>query len=432
MLHKRIINRQVNKHFTYKDIERCIKEAALMESGVVPHTDAIVDGLLKYYLEHPREERFKYALTDFALKFVKLLDNKLYSPYAKFPLRDTFKKLADFKSAEIKSIDDFNRWYEFNFEGNSGTVIIDHLEALKDYVNKAIDELNAYINQDQDSALKTAENVSILFEKITAKSEEIKDTLLISNSLDEEIEKVVNYFLRKKNSLPDNKTPKQKEAHKILREEYDRAVEIKKKVDDFFVEVEYKLGQLLDRSAYASTQLITVQDNFKNKSAVRINIKRLLKFTLEQAKFSKKEGFLLPEHFPIKSVVSERFKHIGLVYYEEFGLQKSYVIEPKTNEAHLKSQVLKLDTELTRQENTAKWVNLFKKQLQKEREIDFSNHFYDIALKENDTLIALKVGFELVEFARHNKEYEIKIDREIPESSLSQNIALWKMKIIKR
>ncbi len=432
MLHKRIINRQVNKHFTYKDIERCIKEAALMESGVVPHTDAIVDGLLKYYLEHPREERFKYALTDFALKFVKLLDNKLYSPYAKFPLRDTFKKLADFKSAEIKSIDDFNRWYEFNFEGNSGTVIIDHLEALKDYVNKAIDELNVYINQDQDSALKTAENVSILFEKITAKSEEIKDTLLISNSLDEEIEKVVNYFLRKKNSLPDNKTPKQKEAHKILREEYDRAVEIKKKVDDFFVEVEYKLGQLLDRSAYASTQLITVQDNFKNKSAVRINIKRLLKFTLEQAKFSKKEGFLLPEHFPIKSVVSERFKHIGLVYYEEFGLQKSYVIEPKTNEAHLKSQVLKLDTELTRQENTAKWVNLFKKQLQKEREIDFSNHFYDIALKENDTLIALKVGFELVEFARHNKEYEIKIDREIPESSLSQNIALWKMKIIKR
>lgn len=432
MLHKRIINRQVNKHFTYKDIERCIKEAALMESGVVPHTDAIVDGLLKYYLEHPREERFKYALTDFALKFVKLLDNKLYSPYAKFPLRDTFKKLADFKSAEIKSIDDFNRWYEFNFEGNSGTVIIDHLEALKDYVNKAIDELNVYINQDQDSALKTAENVSILFEKITAKSEEIKDTLLISNSLDEEIEKVVNYFLRKKNSLPDNKTPKQKEAHKILREEYDRAVEIKKKVDDFFVEVEYKLGQLLDRSAYASTQLITVQDNFKNKSAVRINIKRLLKFTLEQAKFSKKEGFLLPEQFPIKSVVSERFKHIGLVYYEEFGLQKSYVIEPKTNEAHLKSQVLKLDTELTRQENTAKWVNLFKKQLQKEREIDFSNHFYDIALKENDTLIALKVGFELVEFARHNKEYEIKIDREIPESSLSQNIALWKMKIIKR
>lgn len=432
MLHKRIINRQVNKHFTYKDIERCIKEAALMESGVVPHTDAIVDGLLKYYLEHPREERFKYALTDFALKFVKLLDNKLYSPYAKFPLRDTFKKLADFKSAEIKSIDDFNRWYEFNFEGNSGTVIIDHLEALKDYVNKAIDELNVYINQDQDSALKTAENVSILFEKITAKSEEIKDTLLISNSLDEEIEKVVNYFLRKKNSLPDNKTPKQKEAHKILREEYDRAVEIKKKVDDFFVEVEYKLGQLLDRSAYASTQLITVQDNFKNKSAVRINIKRLLKFTLEQAKFSKKEGFLLPEQFPIKSVVSERFKHIGLVYYEEFGLQKSYVIEPKTNEAHLKSQVLKLDTELTRQENTAKWVNLFKKQLQKEREIDFSNHFYDIALKENDTLIALKVGFELVEFARHNKKYEIKIDREIPESSLSQNIALWKMKIIKR
>ncbi len=432
MLHKRIINRQVNKHFTYKDIERCIKEAALMESGVVPHTDAIVDGLLKYYLEHPREERFKYALTDFALKFVKLLDNKLYSPYAKFPLRDTFKKLADFKASEIKSIDDFNRWYEFNFEGNSGTVIIDHLEALKDYVNKAIDELNIYINQDQDSALKTAENVSILFEKITAKSEEIKDTLLISNSLDEEIEKVVNYFLKKKNSLPDNKTPKQKEAHKILREEYDRAVEIKKKVDDFFVEVEYKLGQLLDRSAYASTQLITVQDNFKNKSAVRINIKRLLKFTLEQAKFSKKEGFLLPEQFPIKSLVSERFKHIGLVYYEEFGLQKSYVIEPKTNEAHLKSQVLKLDTELTRQENTAKWVNLFKKQLQKEREIDFSNHFYDIALKENDTLIALKVGFELVEFARHNKEYEIKIDREIPESSLSQNIALWKMKIIKR
>ena len=432
MLHKKIINKQINKHFTYKDIERCIKEVALMESSSIPHTDPIVDGLLKYYLEHPREERFKYALTDFALKFVKLIDNKLYSPYAKFPLRDTFKKLADFTASDIKSIDDFNRWYEFNFEGNSGTVIIDHLESLKDYVNKAMDELNIYINQDQDSALKTAENVSILFEKITAKSDEIKDTLLISNSLDEEIEQVVDYFLKRKNSLPNTKTPEQKETHKIFREEYGRAVQIKKKVDEFFVEVEYKLGQLLDRSAYASTQLITVQDNFKNKSAVRINIKRFLKFTLEQASFSKKDGITLSEKFPLKSIVSERFKHVGLVYYEEFGIQKSYVIEPKVNEAHLELQISKLDTELTRQENTARWVNHFKKQLNDDGEIDFSNHFYDIALKENDALIALKVGFELVEFARHNNGYEIKIDREIPKSSLSQNIALWKMKIIKK
>lgn len=432
MLHKKIINKQINKHFTYKDIEKCIKDVALMESSSIPHTDPIVDGLLKYYLEHPREERFKYALTDFALKFVKLIDNKLYSPYAKFPLRDTFKKLADFSASDIKSIDDFNRWYEFNFKGNSGTVIIDHLESLKDYVNKAIDELNIYINQDQDSALKTAENVSILFEKITAKSDEIKDTLLISNSLDEEVEQVVDYFLKRKNSLPNTKTPEQKETHKILREEYDRAVQIKKKVDEFFVEVEYKLGQLLDRSAYASTQLITVQDNFKNKSAIRINVKRFLKFTLEQASFSKKDGFTLSEKFPLKSIVSERFKHVGLVYYEEFGIQKSYVIEPKVNEAHLKSQISKLDTELTRQENTAKWVSYFKNQLSNDGEIDFSNHFYEIASKENDALIALKVGFELVEFARHNNGYEIKIDREIPKSSLSQNIALWKMKIIKK
>ena len=140
----------------------------------------------------------------------------------------------------------------------------------------------------------------------------------------------------------------------------------------------------------------------------------------------------MSEKFPLKSIVSERFKHVGLVYYEEFGIQKSYVIEPKVNEAHLELQISKLDTELTRQENTARWVNHFKKQLNDDGEIDFSNHFYDIALKENDALIALKVGFELVEFARHNNGYEIKIDREIPKSSLSQNIALWKMKIIKK
>ncbi|MBC3844960.1 MULTISPECIES: hypothetical protein [Winogradskyella] len=403
-----------------------------MDLKATPHTDAIVNGLLKYYLEHPREERFKYALTDFAQKFIKLIDNRLYSPYAKFPLRDTFKKLADFEAIEIITIDDFNRWYEFNFEGNSGTVILDHLESLKDYVNRAIEELNAYINQDEDSALETAENVSVLFEKITAKSDEIKDTLLISNRLDEEIEKVVTYFLERKNSLPDFKTNEQRETHKVFKEDYNTSVSIKKKVDEFFVEVEYKLGQLLDRSAYASTQLITVQDNFKNKSVIRVNLKRFLKFTLEQASFSKKEGVKLPVIFPIKSMVAERFKHIGLEYYEEFGIQKSYVIKPQINQKHLNSQMLKLNEELTRQENTAKWISHFKERLLQNEEIDFSKHFYDIAAKEKDSLIALKVGFELIAFARQDNEYKIEIDRELPESSKSENIALWKMKIIKR
>ncbi|HET8885619.1 MAG TPA: hypothetical protein VFM70_04610 [Salinimicrobium sp.] len=429
ILQSKIKHRELHKYFTYRDIERCILESSKIEAGSTPQTEKIVKNLLHFYIERPPNEELKFALTDYGKKFIELIDKKLHSPLKHFPLKKTFQKYTEFKSQEIDNIKDFELWYELQFHNNSKQTIIDHLEALKDVVNSSISQLNDLLKKESEDLLSVTREFTIIFDEIGQKSEEIKYTLRLGNALNIEIESVVDFFYKKIDKFKHPENDLELEKFEKLNNEYNKALYIKTEVIDFFNEVDYRLKQLMQKSLYANGQLTNLQNSFKNQSRIRINLKKLLKFTLEHASYSNKHIINLPESFPIKAIPIERFKFIEVPYYHTYGIQKNKIAPAHYNNEYAKSEREKVERDLFRQESVAKLLKEYKTILEQEKELDFSEHFYKILERENDSEIALSVGFDLFQFANSNPRYQIEITRDLPEKYPQQNILVWNMKI---
>ncbi len=428
ILAQKINRNEIAKHFSYRDIEQAVKEASELEPGQ-PRTENILRALLPYFLEHPPHKKYEYMLTDYAGKFVRLITHKLDNPYKKFPLRKTFRRFANFKAEAIHSITEFTSWHELQFHETSRQTILDHLEALKDEVNASIQKLNEILTDDRDNATEIVENFTTIFNQITAKSEEIRDTLLLGATLEQEVEKVVTTLYERIDALgiPQNEEEQKEREERI--KEYDEAQRIKDSVIDFFQSIDDRLAMLTSKALYASTQLQSLQNNFRNQSKFRLNVKKLLRFTLEQAQYSK-DGMLLPQAFPRKKIPVETFQFVHVPYYESFGTTPNYVITPQQNEEYAQREKAKVLVELNKQENTARLVGKYKILLAEVKELDFTDHFYQILASENDPEIAMNVGFELFQYANSHPEYKLSIRRELPTENMQKEILTWNMKII--
>ncbi|WP_417799188.1 hypothetical protein [Tenacibaculum sp.] len=269
----------------------------------------------------------------------------------------------------------------------------------------------------------------MVFEEISNKSEEIKYTLRLGNTLSIEIENVIDFFYHKIESFKHPENEEEQIAFEQLNADYSKAVKIKNDVINFFNDVDYRLKQLMDRSLYANNQLRNLQNNFRSQSRIRINLKRLLKFTLEQASYSKNDIVKLPVLFPKKILPIERFKFIEVPYYDSFGIKKNKIIPVLYDKEHAQKEQNKIQKDLQRQENVARLFREYKAILEKEKEFDFTEHFYKILEEENDSEIALSLGFDLFQYANRNPRYEIDIQRELSDVSTKKDILIWKMKI---
>ncbi|WP_298533056.1 hypothetical protein [uncultured Algibacter sp.] len=429
ILDSRIKLGKISKYFTYRDIEKCINESAKIEVGSIPQTEKIVRNLLHFYIERPPNEELKFALTNYAKKFIDLIHKKLHSPLKHFPLKKTFQKYADFKSSTIETIADFELWYDLQFHNNSKQTIIDHLEALKDVVNSSISRLNDLLKNESEDLLTITKEFTLIFDEIGLKSEEIKYTLRLGNTLNIEIEKVVDLFYKEIDEFKHPENSIEQEKFEKLNDDYKKALHIKTEVTDFFYDVDYRLKQLMDKSLYANGQLTNLQNSFRNQSRIRINLKKLLKFTLEQASYSNKHIITLPKSFPIKSIPVERFKFIEVPYYHTYGIQRNEILPAHYDNEYARSEREKVEKDLFRQENAAKLLREYKSILEEEKELNFTEHFYKILESENDSEIALSVGFDLFQFANRNPRYQIEITKDLPEAYSKQKILVWNMKI---
>lgn len=420
---------KLSKHFTYSDIEKCIIESSKIEVGATPQTEKIVKSLLHFFIERPPNNELKFALSDYSKQFIELIYKKIHSPFKYFPLKKTFEKFTNFKASEMKTLEDFEMWYSLKFHNTSKQTIIDHLEALKDVVKTSINRLNNLLKAESEDLVALIKEFALIFDDISNKSEEIKYTLRLGNTLSIEIEKVTDYFYSKVEAFKHPENDREKLEFKELNDDYTKAVKIKNNVIDFFNDVDYRLKQLMNRSLYANNQLRNLQNNFRNQSRVRINLKRLLKFTLEQANYSKDDIVKLPELFPRKALPIERFKFIEVPYYDSFGIKKNEIIPAYYDKEHAKKEQDKVQKDLQRQENAARLFREYRALLETEKELDFTEHFYKILEEENDSEIALSVGFDLFQYANRNPRYTIDIQRELSEVSVSKDILIWKMKI---
>lgn len=431
VLHKKVQEKEIPPHFSYRDIETAVREANANEPGAIPNTERILKVLLHYFIEHPPHQRNKFMLTDYAVKFIELIRDKLNSPYKRFPLRKTFEQYAKFKAESIENINDFRGWYERGFHKATKQTVLDHLDALKDEVNTSINELNSILNKDFKKAIEIAEKFTTVFNRIGEKADEIKDTLRLENVLDQEIHAVIDKYFEKLESYKHPENEIEQQEFYSLKDEYDEALLIKKSVFDFFQKVDERLAQLTEKVLFASSQLRNLQNNFRNHSRFRIHLKRFLEFALKEATFTK-EGPILPVNFPRRRIPHEEFKFTHVPYYDSFITQQNEVIPAQIDNLYAQQENLKIERELLRQEISAKLVRKYKNIIKEQNKLDFTDHFYKILEDEKDAEIALNVGFELLQFANSHPDYRVSIKREFPLERNLENIWTWKMMILQK
>lgn len=423
-LDEKIRNGEIDANFSSQDIQRAIEETHQFSLGPLPNRERLLQNLLTYYIEHPAEQKNRYMLTEYARKFILLLEYKINNPFRKFPLRESFKRYADFLAADIRHITQLESWFSQGFQATTRENIFDHLEELKADVNDSVQRLNKLLYSQEVTVQQMVTDFSVIFTDLGAKADEIRDTLRLGNTLQLELEQVVSAFYEQTKEFGHPSTPEETAAFDQLLFAYSRSSDIAREIGGFFEAVDGKLGQLRERIQYASTKLNELQDIFRYRSQFKINLKRLLEFTLTVAVPEKNE-LSLPLHFPRRGLPVERFRLTAMPDLEREYAGRNQVIETPPDPDYHRLQVAKVEQDLFRQQRTAVLLAEYKQHLQEQGSLNFTDEFYHILDQEQDEEVAIQVGHGLIQYTHDHPQYQVDILPEISDLYQTKPILTW-------
>lgn len=413
-------------------MEYALDEVLDIASIGKPQVEKLTQELLHFFIEHPRNDPYKYILTSHATRFLDFLGNKLFNEHKHFPLRKTFQNYGLFKSETIQEITDFKVWYENNFKNSSRTLIENHLEAFKDVINESIIRLNKIISSPDNVALDNLDEFTQLFRDSVSRSDEINETLQLSGNLRAQIRTVVEYFDNRVASVNHILAQKDPQILKDLKADYDAALQIKTEVFNFFDLVKEKLDQIIDRYIYADKQLANFKENFRTRTQFQRNLRKFLEVSLEAAVYDRNEGIRFYKPLEIKAIPEERFKYLNVKKYDTFIKKKSYVLEQELDPVYALEQIKSANVALDKQEEVARQLNIFKINLSKQADTDLTKEFYRLLEETKNENVALKIVFDILKYASKHKEYDLKIEQNISENFQDKNILIWQMNILQK
>jgi hypothetical protein len=424
-LHEKIKNGEIDVNFSTQDIQRVIEETNQFNlSSSIPNRERLLKNLLTYFIERPAEQKNLYTLTEYARKFILLLEHKINNPFRKFPLRESFKRYANFSAQDIRHINQFESWFNQGFQATTRENIFDHLEELKSDVQSSIQRLNKLLYSGKETALGLVSEFSVIFSDLGEKADEIRDTLRLGNTLQLEIDFVVSFFYTQSSEFKRPSTPEETSQLNELLYSYTRSSEIKQEIHSFFELVDTKLGQLRERIQYASTKLNELQELFRYQSHFKLNLKRLLEYTLTVVDQDKGE-LILPSLFVLKGLPEERFKLTAMPDLErDFSHRNTVIDNPQDIEYH-RQEIVKIETDLHNQQRTSVLVDHYKERLQKGEAIDFTKEFYHLLDNEPDEEVAIQVAYELIQYTDQNPDFGVDILPEILERYQAKPIITW-------
>ena len=431
LLNERIINEEISKIFIIQNIRQAVKDALFLQEENNYRTESILRNLLHYFVEHPADMPNNYKLTEFALEFIKLLENKVSNKFRNFALEASFERYASFQPEEIKTIDRFQEWFNLSFSETYKQTVIGHIEALKDDVRESTNTLNKVLYLEEKNALTIVTEFKTVFERLETKAKDIQSAIQVDIQLDNKTEKVVDDFYKKIETSKQLEKNQNEEEKNTLFQQWQQSKFIQREVKDFFREIKSKLGQLREQIVFASSKLNELPEYFKYQTKVKVNLRKLLKFTLENSRYSSND-IVLPDNFPTKYIVDEQFKLVDIPTSDSFFIQQSKVIEPKINDKHKIRERKMIDLELQQQEKICNWIEECKERLQEKQSLDFTEYFYRILDRENNINIPIQVGYELLEYASNSANYSVFIDKTIVEQYSKEKVIVWQMNITRK
>lgn len=425
-LHEKIKTGEIDANFSNKDIQRTIEETAFLlpPNSNLPNKERLLKNLLTYFIERPVEQKNLYTLTEYSRKFILLIENKLNSPFRKFPLRESFKRYTNFSAHDIKEINQFESWFNQGFQATTRENVFDHLEELKNQVKEAVQQLNKLLYSSDLDPKSIVLDFSIVFSGLAEKADEIRDTLRLGNNLQYEIDMVVSHFYEKTQEYETPVSDIQKKEFKELHYAFSRASDIKEEILSFFSIVDSKLGQLRERIQYASTKLNELQDFLRYQSQFRNNLRRLFEYTMDNS-IVDKNLLIFPKGYSKKYIIQEKFKLSVLPDLYKNPSQSNLVIHVPEDFEYHQSEIQLIEAELTRQQRTAVIVNNLKEFLEHNQKLDLTEEFYNILENENDEETAIQVVHEITQYAHESKKYQLIIDRSVNPQYYNKPIITW-------
>ncbi len=427
-LWQKIKSNEIQEEFSYYDIRNVIDETVSFTNGSTPQTEKILKDLLHYFIKKPPETVSKYYLSDYAERFIQLLETKIDSPYRNFPLKKNFEKYFSVEFEEIEDFEELNRWFRQGFHDTSKRVILDHIESLQDEIESSIKKLNKILYSDELQAIEMVKLFVDEFKNFGLKAEQIREALFLKNETLRSLKNASDFFYSKIEETKHFQTIEEEKRYDELEYKWKTANQIKEEVTAFFENLDKKLLRITNQIVFASSKLKELEENFQYQSLFKINLKKLLQLVLETSGFDKKEGILLHKDFPIKGIPYEKVQLFFSPKYE-FNIEtESLGIIPETNIDYEQAERAKIESDLRVQEKIASWVDICFSRIQKEKEFNYSSVFYEILDNEQNIEIPLQVGFSLFQQLSNNKDFDVIIDKTIANPNRN-DILTWNMKI---
>jgi hypothetical protein len=423
-LHEKIRSGEIDANFSTQDIQRSIDDTTRLSLGSAPNRERLLKNLLTYFVERPADQRNRYCLTEYARKFILLIDHKINNPFRKFPLRESFQRYTDFSAQDMRQINQFESWFNQGFQATTRENIFDHLEELKADVKESILLLNKLLYSGEQPVLSMTAEFSRIFTDLGDKADEIRNTLRLGSSLLLEVEQVVAAFFRETQEAKRPASPEENKLFEDMTYAYNRSQEIQHEVKTFFDAVDDKLGQLREQIQFASNKLNELRDIFRFKSRFKINLKRLLEEVLNET-LTEKGELSLPAWLMRRTLIEERFKLTVMPDLDREYEARNTVLDLPDDTDHRRLELIKVEAELVRQQRTAILVAIYKSRLNKEGALDFTGEFYRILEEEQDEEVAIQVAYELIQYVRDEPHLKLTILPEIQEIYQTKPITTW-------
>ena len=413
-LQAKIGNQEIDEIFTQKDFEDAVDEVTVMlkrERGI--QKENISKRLSQhFYTTLKLGEEYRYELTVFAKDFTKLLLNEVSPNYENLELVHTFRRTLPVQDDDVTSIDKLNYWFAHHYSA-SKKFIMAHTDNLQRFVDKKVSELRVLLKPNIENPKEMITQFLIIFEQLGKQTEGITNAL---NFKQEIIDKIKYSEVKFKDKREDW-------------EQYDR---IYNELISFFENIDSRVLSINDKIQQARTRLKSLYDNLRYKQQYKLRIEKFLLLLLKGSKFVQapegKQKVVLPSGIQKKEIPYHRdkFWFVPMIDFAEYHkIESPFYQEDEEFKRLSEEDKIK---QLARQENTIKWMDNIRGEIEMGRQVVFEQWMDKIVSKEDNLEVPIDVCFGIIDEYKNRDDVQLEIDRSLV-MPLSSNVALWKLKI---
>ena len=408
-LYSKIESQEMDDIFSQKDFEDAVDEVTVIlkrERGI--QKESISKRLSQhFYTTLKTGEEYRYQLTIFAKEFTKLLLNEVAPNYENLELIHTFRRTLPVHDDDLTSIDKFDYWYKHHYS-SSTKFIHAHTDNLQRFADKKVTELRALLKPNVENPKEMIMQFLVIFEQLGKQTEGVTKALNFKQDI---IDKIKN----------------SEENFKATREAWEHYDKIYSEVISFFENIDNRVLSINDKIQQARTRLKSLYDNLRYKQQYKLRIEKFLLLLLKGSKVVE-DKIVLPSCISKKEVPYYRDKFLfpPIIDFAEFHkIESPFYQEDEEFKKLSEEEKIK---QLARQENTIKWMDTIRGEIELGREVVFEQWMNSIIDKEQNLEVPIDVCFGLIDEYKNRDDVQLEIEKKLI-MPLNANVALWKFKI---